>query len=73
MSRPIRVGALHSGMRVIESGVQANERVIVNGLQRVRPGVVVDPKLAEMPSSTSDPEAVELSGDPAKLPAAAAK
>ncbi|HEX3599358.1 MAG TPA: efflux RND transporter periplasmic adaptor subunit [Lacipirellulaceae bacterium] len=73
MSRPIRVGALHAGMRVIESGVQPNERVIVNGLQRVRPGVVVDPKLAEMPFSASDPEAVELSGDPAKLPAAAAK
>src|SRR5882757_9611283 len=30
MSRPIRMGALHSGLRVIESGISPGDRVIVN-------------------------------------------
>jgi len=49
LSRPIRVGALHDGLRVIEEGVQPGERVIVNGLLQVRPGLTVEPKLVDMP------------------------
>jgi RND family efflux transporter MFP subunit len=60
MSRPIRMGALHSGLRVIESGVNTGDRVIVNGLQRVRPGVIVEPKMAEMPVPASDPGLAEV-------------
>jgi RND family efflux transporter MFP subunit len=48
-TRPIRTGALHDGLRVIESGLQPGDRVIVNGLQQVRPGAVVEPTLVEMP------------------------
>lgn len=51
--RPIRLGALHDGLRVIEDGVQPGEQVIVNGLLQVRPGVTVTPKPAEMPVSTA--------------------
>jgi len=51
VSRPIRVGALHDGLRVIEDGVQPGERVIVNGLLHVRPGITVEPKLVDMPVS----------------------
>jgi RND family efflux transporter MFP subunit len=50
VSRPIRLGALHDGLRVIEDGLKPGERVIVNGLQQVRPGVTVAPKLVEMPT-----------------------
>lgn len=50
VSRPIRVGALHHGLRVIEDGLKPGERVIVNGLQQVRPGVTVEPKVVEMPN-----------------------
>ncbi len=50
-SRPIRVGALHDGLRVIEEGLQPGERVIVNGLLQVRPGITVEPKLVDMPVS----------------------
>jgi RND family efflux transporter MFP subunit len=60
VSRPIRMGALHSGLRVIESGISAGDRVIVNGLQRVRPGVVVEPKTAEMPVPASDLSPAEM-------------
>ena len=38
VSRPVRLGALHDGLRAIEDGLKPGERVIVNGLQQVRPG-----------------------------------
>jgi RND family efflux transporter MFP subunit len=53
VSRPVRAGALHGGLRVIEEGLTSGERVIVNGLLQVRPGITVEPKLVEMPTSKS--------------------
>jgi RND family efflux transporter MFP subunit len=50
VSRPVRPGALHDGLREITDGVKPGERVIVNGLQQVRPGITVEPKLVDMPS-----------------------
>jgi RND family efflux transporter MFP subunit len=47
-SRPVRLGALHHGLREITDGLKPGEQVIVNGLQQVRPGVTVEPKLVEM-------------------------
>ena len=37
-------GTSDGGMRIIEAGLKPGERVVVNGLQRVRPGAVVDPQ-----------------------------
>ncbi len=54
--RPVRLGALHDGLREITEGVQAGERIIVNGLQQVRPGITVEPQLVEMPNGTRKPE-----------------
>ena len=52
--RGVRLGRLDDGLRVIEEGVQAEDRVVVNGLQRARPGAKVDPEETEMASlSTS--------------------
>jgi RND family efflux transporter MFP subunit len=51
VSRPVRIGALHDGLRAIEGGVKPGERVIVNGLQQVRPGITVEPRLVDMPTS----------------------
>lgn len=36
--RPVTLGKLHDGLREIVSGLQAQDRVIVDGLQRVRAG-----------------------------------
>ena len=44
--RRVKVGWLTGGYRVIEDGIQATDRVIVTGLQRVRPGVKVSVKPA---------------------------
>jgi RND family efflux transporter MFP subunit len=45
--RTVTIGAVHDGLRVIEEGLKDGERVIVSGLQRVRPGMEVDPKPAK--------------------------
>src|SRR5262245_13401393 len=41
--RRVRLGDLDVDMRVIQDGLQTGERVIVNGLQRARPGAKVKP------------------------------
>lgn len=42
--REVRLGARQSGLRVIENGLDAGERIVVSGLQRTRPGDTVAPK-----------------------------
>jgi RND family efflux transporter MFP subunit len=49
VARPVRLGALHNGLREITDGLKPGELVIVNGLQQVQPGVTVEPKLVDMP------------------------
>lgn len=44
--KQIRPGALVGGLRVIREGLDAGDRVIVNGLQRARPGGDVIPQAA---------------------------
>ena len=51
--RPIRMGQLVDGLSVIEEGVQPGEWVVVNGLQRARPGAKVDPEQADMNTLTA--------------------
>lgn len=36
--RPVELGAMVGGLRIIRSGLDAKDRVIINGLQRVSPG-----------------------------------
>ncbi len=45
--RQVTLGAMQKGGRVIESGLAPGERIVVNGLQRVRPGDPVQPRLAQ--------------------------
>jgi multidrug efflux system membrane fusion protein len=46
--RKVDTGALFHGLRVIDSGLGANDVVVVNGLQRVRPGIEVNPQKVAM-------------------------
>jgi RND family efflux transporter MFP subunit len=50
VSRPVRLGALHGGLREVRDGLMPGERVIVDGLQQVRPGTRVEAKLVPMPT-----------------------
>lgn len=46
--REVRLGARQDGLRVVDSGLSAGERIVVNGLQRTRPGDTVSPKTVPM-------------------------
>jgi membrane fusion protein, multidrug efflux system len=46
--REVRLGSLQDGLRVVESGLSAGEHIVVNGLQRVRPGDTVTPNPVRM-------------------------
>ena len=47
-SRTVTLGPLVDGLRVVRKGVTAGELVVVNGLQRVRPGMQVNATVATM-------------------------
>lgn len=51
--RPVTLGRADAGLRVIESGLKTGDRVIVNGLQRARPGAEVSPEGTEMTAIAS--------------------
>ena len=59
--RPVKLGAIHGGLRAVDEGLAPNEWVIVNGIQRVRPGVTVTPQKVSMrpgpPASAAPPKA----------------
>jgi multidrug efflux system membrane fusion protein len=42
--REIKLGDLNDGQRIVESGLASGDRIVTNGLQRVRPGALVDPQ-----------------------------
>lgn len=42
--REVHLGSGGNGWRVVETGLKAGERIVVNGLQRIRPGDLVTPK-----------------------------
>ncbi len=48
--RPVRLGQMHDGLLAIEEGLKPGDRVVVIGLQRVRPGIEVQPEQVDMRS-----------------------
>jgi RND family efflux transporter MFP subunit len=58
--RPVETGPQIDDMRVICSGITAQESVIINGLQRGRPGLAVNPVLAEMPALAAVEKSAEI-------------
>jgi RND family efflux transporter MFP subunit len=56
-SRAVKLGALQSGLREITDGLKPGEKVIVEGVQNVRPGEVVEPKFVDMPGHDDEAQA----------------
>ncbi|WP_439498112.1 efflux RND transporter periplasmic adaptor subunit [Bosea sp. (in: a-proteobacteria)] len=50
--REITLGAGSQGLRIVTSGLTAGERIVVNGLQRIRPGATVAPEQVPMAEKT---------------------
>ena len=46
--RAITLGGTVDGLRIITSGLKSGDRVVVNGLQRVRPGALLKLEVADM-------------------------
>ncbi|WP_027551628.1 efflux RND transporter periplasmic adaptor subunit [Bradyrhizobium sp. Cp5.3] len=46
--RPITLGGSVDGLRIVTSGLKSGERIVVNGLQRVRPGALLKTEVATM-------------------------
>jgi membrane fusion protein, multidrug efflux system len=44
--REVTLGDTVDGQRIITAGLEAGERIVVNGLQRVRPGAQLAPQVA---------------------------
>ena len=62
-SKPIRLGPTVEKMQVVEDGLKAGDRVIVNGLPSIKPGepvkIVLDDKAAREAAGDGTPEAVQ--------------
>jgi RND family efflux transporter MFP subunit len=52
--RPVQLGPVVDGLRVVQSGLAAGETIVVNGLQRVRPGAQVAPQHVAMGERKAD-------------------
>ena len=55
--RPVTTGRVVDGLRTIESGLKPGERVVINGLMRIRPGMKVNATNASMVAASPAPSA----------------
>jgi RND family efflux transporter MFP subunit len=53
--RRVEIGILQDGLRVVQKGLAAGERVVLTGLQRIRPGIKIAPKMAAEMSAQAGP------------------
>jgi multidrug efflux system membrane fusion protein len=51
--RPVVTGKMVDGLRTVQSGLKPGERVVINGMMRVRPGMKVAAKPALMTSDVA--------------------
>jgi RND family efflux transporter MFP subunit len=58
--RPVQLGPVIDGLRVVQSGLTPGETIVVNGLQRVRPGAQVQPRRVAMGERRPGEEATLL-------------
>ncbi|MBA4189832.1 MAG: efflux transporter periplasmic adaptor subunit [Planctomycetaceae bacterium] len=45
IAKPVTLGPLSNGLRLVQTGLTRDDRVIIRGVQRVQPGEPVDPEL----------------------------
>jgi multidrug efflux system membrane fusion protein len=67
--RPVKLGPVIDGLRVVREGLKENDTIVVNGLQRVKPGSPVTPQKVAMGEQHIHPGSnrtmvAQTSGDP---------
>jgi multidrug efflux system membrane fusion protein len=63
--REISVGDMQGNLRVVKGGLKAGDRIVVNGIQRVRPGDAVRAHMVPM-TTDQDPNSAPLAQTRAK-------
>ncbi len=65
--RVVELGPLVDGLRVVRSGLKATDRIIIEGVQRARPGTKVTPQAGKIvpPAPGNDPAPPALTTPPA--------
>ena len=59
--RTVKTGSKTGSLIVISDGLQPGERIVVEGLQKVKDGMMVNPKLVSMESPTAESSAAPVS------------
>ncbi len=62
--RPVELGRLVDGYRVVTSGLKPHEKIVVNGLQRVRPGAKVAATLGPMLAQAEHDHPASVTANP---------
>jgi len=62
--KPVQTGPIVNGLRVIRTGLVPDDRVIINGLQRARPGAKVQPQNGEIKPVDAEPNAAPTTPAP---------
>ncbi|MGZ5203247.1 MAG: efflux RND transporter periplasmic adaptor subunit [Telluria sp.] len=57
--REVKLGPVVDGLRVVKAGLHPGEKIVVNGLQRVRPGSPITAQTVPMVASTSSGNAAK--------------
>src|SRR5215510_14967478 len=70
--REVKIGRVVDGLRVIEGGLKPGEVIVVNGLQRVRPGAPVTPETVPMQAQDTRGQGAPVAAADKAAPVAAA-
>ena len=62
LKRRVQLGPLVQGKRIVRTGLGAGEQIVVNGLQRVRPGMPVTPQ-TEVATSVDNFQTAQKTAD----------
>lgn len=68
VARPVELGPMIGDLRVVRAGLSPRDRVIINGIQRARPGQKVQPKAGRIaPPTAAEPVAPAPSAAPSSI------
>ena len=62
--RPVELGGRHGNLRVVRNGLAAEDKVVIKGIQTLRPDIKVTPH----EGSIADPEDAPADGNKISLP-----
>lgn len=64
--RPVTLGPLVDGLRVVRTGLKPGERIVVSGLQRIRPGSAIEPVMMAMDNTKPQNQTADAAAEPRK-------